>query len=152
LQQYTYSDSAGNHPYFVYTPQKYQAGTTVPLVVMLHGCAQSAADFATGTSMNQLAEQYGFVVVYPQQMSSYNGNLCLPERVACGVTAWHNQLTIDGPHGRKRSALRSQHSYLLVKSLPSPLGCSRKKRTISVEASGPFGSVYEPLEFPPDQA
>jgi len=32
------------------------------------------------------------------------------------------------------------------------LGCSLKKRTISVEASGPFGSVKEPLELPPDQA
>src|SRR6266516_442830 len=32
------------------------------------------------------------------------------------------------------------------------LGCSLKKRTISVEASCPFGSVKEPLELPPDQA
>ncbi len=30
-------------------------------------------------------------------------------------------------------------------------GCSWKKRTISREARGPVGSVYEPLELPPDQ-
>ncbi len=32
------------------------------------------------------------------------------------------------------------------------LECTLKKRTISAEASGPFGSVEEPLELPPDQA
>src|SRR5947209_6779779 len=29
---------------------------------------------------------------------------------------------------------------------------ARKKRTISADASGPRWSVYEPIEFPPDQA
>ena len=32
------------------------------------------------------------------------------------------------------------------------LGCSVKKRTISLEASSPCGSVKEPLGLPPDQA
>jgi poly(hydroxyalkanoate) depolymerase family esterase len=75
-QQYSYNDSIGKHPYFVYTPESYQVGTTVPLFVMLHGCRQKALDFANGTSMNLLAEQYGFIVVYPQQSSSYNPGLC----------------------------------------------------------------------------
>jgi hypothetical protein len=30
--------------------------------------------------------------------------------------------------------------------------CCRKNRTISAEASGPLGSVYEPERLPPDQA
>ena len=34
----------------------------------------------------------------------------------------------------------------------SRCGCWLKKRTISAEASGPLGSVYEPEELPPDQA
>ncbi len=75
-QQYTYNGPVGKHPYFVYTPKSYQVGTAVPLIVMLHGCTQSALDFATGTAMNLLAEQFGFIVVYPQQTSSYNQNLC----------------------------------------------------------------------------
>lgn len=75
-QQYTYHDTVGSHPYFVYTPENYQVGTAVPLFVMLHGCTQTAADFATGTQMNQLAELHNFIVVYPQQTRTYNRNLC----------------------------------------------------------------------------
>src|SRR6266700_1557830 len=75
-QQYTYNGPAGSRPYFVYTPESYQVGTAVPLIVMLHGCTQTAVDFAVSTRMNQLADQYKFIVVYPQQTSVYNQNLC----------------------------------------------------------------------------
>src|SRR5260370_16889078 len=43
---------------------------------MLDGCIQTAVDFAIGTQMNQLAEQYNFIVAYPQQTSIYNPSLC----------------------------------------------------------------------------
>src|SRR5260370_40443056 len=68
--------SAGSRPYMVYTPTHYHVGTAVPLLVMLHGCTQTAEDFAAGTQMNQLAEQYGFIVVYPQQTPTENQNGC----------------------------------------------------------------------------
>ena len=75
-QQFVYNGPNGSRPYFVYTPENYQVGTTVPLIVMLHGCTQNAIDFANGTQMNQLADQYHFIVAYPQQMSVYNPALC----------------------------------------------------------------------------
>jgi len=75
-QEFTYKGPAGSRPYFVYTPENYQVGTAVPLVVMLHGCTQTAADFAAGTQMNALADQYHFIAVYPQQTSACNQNLC----------------------------------------------------------------------------
>ncbi|TMC62990.1 MAG: PHB depolymerase family esterase [Chloroflexota bacterium] len=76
LQQYTYSSPAGNLPYVVYTPLNYRADTPVPLLVMLHGCTQSAADFAAGTQMNLVAEEHNFIVVYPQQVRKNNSLYC----------------------------------------------------------------------------
>ncbi len=67
-EEYNYTGPVGSRPYFVYTPSQYQPGTLVPLIVMLHGCTQTAADFALGTRMNLLADQQQCIVVYPQQV------------------------------------------------------------------------------------
>ena len=75
-QQYTYSSPVGSRSYFVYTPVNYRVGTAIPLVVMLHGCRQTPANFAAGTQMNQLADQKQFIVVYPQQTVINNVGTC----------------------------------------------------------------------------
>ena len=61
--------------YKLYTP-KGSARRRLPLVVMLHGCTQSAADFAAGTRMNSLADELGFLVLYPQQSMKANMGRC----------------------------------------------------------------------------
>lgn len=47
-----------------------------PLLVMLHGCAQTPEDFATGTGMNALASERGVIVLYPAQSAQAHPNRC----------------------------------------------------------------------------
>src|SRR2546426_2142246 len=71
--QYTYSGATGSRTYYVYTPAGYTTTQRVPLIVMLHGCGGNAVDFSNATQMNALADSKQFIVVYPQQSSTYNG-------------------------------------------------------------------------------
>lgn len=64
---YLFISTAGQRPYFVYTPTRYQTGTRVPLVVMLHGCSQTPRGVAVATQWNDLAEEHNFIIVYPGQ-------------------------------------------------------------------------------------
>ena len=66
---YTGRHAASDRTYWVYTPAGYRAGTAVPLIMVLHGCAQPFFShpwaIAYDTHMNQLAEAHQFLVVYP---------------------------------------------------------------------------------------
>ncbi len=70
-----YANQAGARPYKLYIPPSY-AGQPLPLVVMLHGCAQTPDDFADGTRMNSLAEERQCLVLYPEQTHAANHSRC----------------------------------------------------------------------------
>jgi poly(hydroxyalkanoate) depolymerase family esterase len=46
------------------------------LVVVLHGCTQTAADYDAGSGWSRLADRKGFVLLYPEQRRANNPNLC----------------------------------------------------------------------------
>jgi poly(hydroxyalkanoate) depolymerase family esterase len=71
--------------YSLFTPRSVRRERR-PLVVMLHGCQQGAADFAASTRMNELAHRHRFRVLYPEQSLDANAFRCwnwfLPEEPA----------------------------------------------------------------------
>ena len=47
-----------------------------PLVVVLHGCTQTAAGYDHGAGWSALAQRHGFALLYPEQTRRNNPNLC----------------------------------------------------------------------------
>jgi poly(hydroxyalkanoate) depolymerase family esterase len=47
-----------------------------PLVVVLHGCTQTAQGYDNGSGWSELAETHDFAVLFPEQRRSNNANLC----------------------------------------------------------------------------
>lgn len=70
-----FSCAAGSRDYMTYVPASAAQGVQ-GMIVMLHGCTQTHADFARGTGMNELAETHRLVVVYPQQSRGDNAQSC----------------------------------------------------------------------------
>lgn len=71
----TYTNQAGTRDYKLFVPAKTIAHKPA-LIVMLHGCGQDPDDFAAGTRLNQLAEEQGFLVLYPAQSLGANSSGC----------------------------------------------------------------------------
>lgn len=71
----THSAAEGSRSYRLYIPAGL-ATAARPLIVMLHGCTQTPEDFAIGTGMNALAEEFGYLVAYPAQPSNANLQNC----------------------------------------------------------------------------
>jgi poly(hydroxyalkanoate) depolymerase family esterase len=75
FETHPFSNGAGTLTYKVYTPAV-RSEAPRAMIVMLHGCTQSADDFAAGTQMNRLADEHGFLVVYPEQAAHANASKC----------------------------------------------------------------------------
>jgi poly(hydroxyalkanoate) depolymerase family esterase len=71
---------------FVYVPE--DLPRKAPLVIALHGCTQTSAEYDYGTGWSSLADRLGFAVVYPQQQPVNNPMNCfswfLPDDIARG--------------------------------------------------------------------
>ncbi|KYG25309.1 esterase [Bradyrhizobium sp. AT1] len=64
------------------------------LVVVLHGCGQTAAAYDLGAGWSTLAKHYGFALLMPEQQRVNNGNTCFnwfnPEDTARGSGEAHS--------------------------------------------------------------
>ncbi len=69
-----FGTNPGNLTMLSYVPE----GLTgpAPLVVVLHGCTQTAASYDTGAGWSTLADRYGFALLMPEQKRGNNPNTC----------------------------------------------------------------------------
>src|SRR5262249_10019628 len=68
-----FGDNPGELKMYEYVPRN--LAPNAPVVLVLHGCMQSATD-AAQTGWNTLADELGFLVVYPEQQTSNNAMRC----------------------------------------------------------------------------
>lgn len=67
---------AGGRQYQLYVPPTLKHSEILPLLVMLHGCAQDAQALADGSKMNRIAARERFMVLYPEQNRLANSQCC----------------------------------------------------------------------------
>ncbi|HMH63938.1 MAG TPA: PHB depolymerase family esterase [Rhizomicrobium sp.] len=86
LAEAPFAPNPGNLRMFRYLPRGLKAGA--PLVVVLHGCGQSASGYDLGAGWCQLADALGFAVLAPEQKAVNNPNTCFnwfnPEDITRG--------------------------------------------------------------------
>lgn len=79
-------DNPGQLGGYSYVPPGLPAGAA--LVVVLHGCTQTAVGYDHGSGWSRLAERHGFALLFPEQRRTNNANLCfnwfVPEHVRRG--------------------------------------------------------------------
>jgi poly(3-hydroxybutyrate) depolymerase len=69
-----FGDDPGQLRMLSFVPEN--LGRSAPLVVALHGCTQTAAEYDRGTGWSNLADRYGFAVLLPEQRRGNNPNVC----------------------------------------------------------------------------
>jgi len=72
--------------YWLYVPTNTAPGR--PLVVFLHGCNETALEAAQASHFNDLADQQGFVVVYPEQVVSAGSSAPIADGNGIGCWNW----------------------------------------------------------------
>ncbi|HTI03596.1 MAG TPA: PHB depolymerase family esterase [Acidisoma sp.] len=69
-----FGPNPGNLRLRAFLPMGLPAGA--PLVVVLHGCKQSAGEYDRGSGWSRLAERFGFALLMPEQKRLNNPHLC----------------------------------------------------------------------------
>src|SRR5690349_18836332 len=73
-ENFGFGSNPGNLRMFVYRPPS--LADNPALVVVLHGCTQTASGYDLGAGWSTLADRYGFALLLPEQQRSNNPNGC----------------------------------------------------------------------------
>ncbi len=69
-----FGSDPGNLNMYTYIPSNMPSNA--PVVLVLHGCSQSASSYASESDWNSLADEYKFYVIYAEQTSANNSYSC----------------------------------------------------------------------------
>jgi len=98
-----------------------------PLMVVLHGCTQTAAGYDVGAGWSTLANRFGFALLLPEQQRLNNPNGCF---------SWFQAGDIERGHGEARSIRQ------MVDKMVSDHGIDRKRVFVTgLSAGGAMTSV-----------
>jgi poly(hydroxyalkanoate) depolymerase family esterase len=104
---------------FTFAPPDLPQGS--PLVVVLHGCGQTAAGYDMGAGWSTLAKRYGFALLLPQQQQSNNPNGCFN---------WFQAGDIERGHGEPLSIRQ------MIEKMVSEHGVDRRRVFITGLSAG----------------
>lgn len=71
-----FGENKGNLKMYSYIPNNLNTTKPVALVLVLHGCTQTAEEIASETGWNKLADSLNFIIVYPEQRQINNAAKC----------------------------------------------------------------------------
>jgi poly(hydroxyalkanoate) depolymerase family esterase len=66
----------GGRSFDIYLPSGLRRRSRVPMVLLLHGCTQTPAEFADATRFSTVADRNGFILVLPQQEQRHHLKRC----------------------------------------------------------------------------
>jgi len=105
---------AGTRRYWLFKPPGVLRHERLPLLVMLHGCAQDARGLSASSRMNSVAARERFLVLYPEQDRTANAQGCWnwydtrtgrAEREAHSIDAAITQICLTQPVDVERIAV-----------------------------------------------
>lgn len=130
----SFGSNPGALKLYAYVPKPLPANA--PLVLVLHGCSQSSVD-AAKWGWNELADQYGFVVGYPEQQTANNTVRCFN---------W------GGEYGNLANLQRDQGENLSIKQMADALvaqnGLDAKRVFISGFSAGGATALVAAATYP----
>jgi poly(3-hydroxybutyrate) depolymerase len=74
LETTGFGSNPGALKMYSFVPEELSRGAA--LVVVLHGCGQTAAGYDLGAGWSTLARHYGFALLLPEQQGANNANTC----------------------------------------------------------------------------
>jgi poly(hydroxyalkanoate) depolymerase family esterase len=120
-----FGSNPGDLRMFSFVPDHLQQAPA--LVVVLHGCGQTAAGYDLGAGWSSLAESYGFALLMPEQQRSNNGQGCFN---------WFNPEDTTRDHGEAGSVRQ------MIARMVSDYGIDQRRIFVTgLSAGGAMTSV-----------